>query len=88
MKSKKLLSLLGAAGVVVHAATLTHVPAHASASNAQLESILQQDPTSDDATAAFDTLASRFKPPGDHGRPDLFGPPGPPEIGPPGHYQG
>ena len=88
MKSKKLLSILGAAGVALHAVTLTQVPAHAAASNAELEGILQMDPTSADATSAFDTLASRFKPPGDSGRPDIFGPPGKPVIGPPGHYEG
>jgi hypothetical protein len=31
---------------------------------------------------------SRFKPAGDQGRPDLFGPPGTPVIGPPGQYDG
>lgn len=29
-------------------------------------------------------VASRFKEPGDKGRPDIFGAPGKPEIGPPG----
>lgn len=29
-------------------------------------------------------VASRFKEPGDKGRPDIFGPPGKPVIGPPG----
>jgi hypothetical protein len=29
-----------------------------------------------------------FKAPGDKGRPDIFGPPGPPVIGPPGQYFG
>jgi hypothetical protein len=29
-------------------------------------------------------VASRFKGPGDKGRPDVFGPPGKPVIGPPG----
>jgi hypothetical protein len=33
-------------------------------------------------------FASRFKQPGDHGRPDIFGPPGKPVIGPPGQYEG
>ncbi|MGD9740797.1 MAG: hypothetical protein AB7O56_03440 [Bauldia sp.] len=31
---------------------------------------------------------SKFKPPGDTGRPDIFGPPGKPDIGPPGQYEG
>lgn len=34
------------------------------------------------------TFASRFKGPGDTGRPDIFGPPGKPVIGPPGQYEG
>ncbi|MCW5713420.1 MAG: hypothetical protein KIT43_02730 [Bauldia sp.] len=34
------------------------------------------------------TFASRFKEPGDTGRPDIFGPPGKPVIGPPGQYEG
>lgn len=36
----------------------------------------------------FDVHASAFKEPGDKGRPDIFGAPGKPEIGPPGLYQG
>ena len=88
MNSKKLLTLLGAAGVVVHAAAITTAPTHASATPAQLERMLQADPTGSDASAAFDILASRFKGPGDKGRPDKFGPPGKPDIGPPGHYAG
>ena len=33
-------------------------------------------------------FGSRFKAPGDQGRPDIFGPPGKPVIGPPGQYEG
>lgn len=88
MDTKKLLSILGMAGVAVHAATLTASPVNASASPAQLEEILQANPLSDDASSAFDILAARFKDKGDKGRPDSFGPPGPPDIGPPGQYEG
>lgn len=88
MNSKKLLSLLGAAGVAVHVGASATMPAHSAASNAQLESVLQSDPTSESAGDAFYLLASRFKGPGDKGRPDSFGPPGKPDIGPPGHYAG
>lgn len=59
MDSKKLLSLLGAAGVVVHVAGNTVPFAQASSSPAALEQILQRDPFSDDASAAFDILADR-----------------------------
>ena len=87
MNTKKLLSILGIAGVV-HATGITASTVSASASPAQLEQILQDDPTGSEASAAFDILASRFKEPGDKGRPDSFGPPGKPDIGPPGHYEG
>ena len=88
MKSKKLLALLGAAGVVVQTTGYTAAPTYASSTPAQLERMLQEDPMGLDAPAAFDILASRFKGPGDKGRPDVFGPPGKPDIGPPGHYEG
>ncbi len=88
MDSKKLLALLGAAGVAAHVGFAATAPAQSAASNDQLESILQHDPTSPDAGDAFYQLASRFKGPGDKGRPDKFGPPGKPDIGPPGHYAG
>jgi hypothetical protein len=88
MNSKKLLALLGAAGVVAHVGAIATVPAKAAASNAQLERILQEDPTSQDAGDAFNMLASRFKDKGDKGRPGAFGNPGPPDTGPPGHYSG
>ncbi len=45
----------------------------------------QAEAKSHKADSAF---ASRFKEPGDHGRPDIFGPPGKPVIGPPGQYEG
>ncbi|MGH6923306.1 MAG: hypothetical protein ACRED5_06160 [Propylenella sp.] len=35
-------------------------------------------------TEGYVQLAARFKDKDDHGRPDLFGPPGPPVIGAPG----
>lgn len=34
------------------------------------------------------SFAAKFKDPGDKGRPDIFGPPGKPVIGPPGQYEG
>jgi hypothetical protein len=86
MNSKKLLSILGATGVVVHAG-MTALPA-AAASHVELEQVLQSAPTSSAASDAFDQLASRFKDKGDKGRPDSFGAPGKPDIGPPGHYAG
>lgn len=88
MNSKKLLVLLGAAGVAVHAAALTSLPAKAASSTSELEQLLQCDPAGDSACDAFDALAARFKDKSDHGRPDSFGPPGRPDIGPPGHYAG
>lgn len=36
------------------------------------------------STEGYVQLAARFKDKDDHGRPDLFGSPGPPVIGPPG----
>lgn len=59
MNSKKLLSILGMAGVVAHTAGMVAGAAHANTSPSQLEQILQNDPTSDDASAAFDILAER-----------------------------
>jgi hypothetical protein len=86
MNSKKLLNILGATGVVVHAG-MTALPASA-ASHVELEQLLQSAPASHAAGDAFDQLASRFKEKGEKGRPGSFGAPGKPDIGPPGHYAG
>ena len=88
MNSKKLLAILGAAGVAANVAGHLVPTAHASASPAALEQSLQDTPTGADASVAFDLLAARFKSRDDKGRPDKFGPPGKPDIGPPGHYDG
>jgi hypothetical protein len=82
MNSKKLLTLLGAAGVAVHAASIGGLPAKAAISDTELEQVIRQDPTGQGASDAFDMLAGRFKDKGDKGRPDGFGDPGkPPEDG-------
>jgi hypothetical protein len=89
MDSKKLLSILRAAGVVVGAAASTAgLPSASATAAADLEQTLLSDPTGQYAPDAFMQLAAKFKDKGDHGRPDKFGNPGPPEIGPPGHYGG
>ena len=93
MPSNRLLAVLSAAGLTAGLGLASADDATAStdlkAESAQaLESFLQKQPTSAIAPEAFRELASRFKEPGDTGRPDIFGPPGPPEIGPPGQYPG
>ena len=59
MNSKKFLTILGVAGVVVRVVAGSSSLANASASPDQLEKILQNSPTSTDASAAFDMLADR-----------------------------
>jgi hypothetical protein len=95
MSSNKLLAVLAAAGLTaagMGAASTSEMTAAGetfeSASSPALEAFLQEQPTSVIAPEAFNILASRFKAPGERGRPDIFGPPGPPEIGPPGQYSG
>ena len=61
MNSKKFLAILGVAGVVVRVAAATSSLAYANASPDQLEQILRSNPTSSDASAAFDILADRGK---------------------------
>ncbi len=87
MNSKKLLAILSAAGVAVNIAGMT-VPVAAGTPPAALEQFVIDDPASLEAAEAFDMLAARFKDKNDKGRPDVFGPPGKPAIGPPGHYEG
>jgi hypothetical protein len=64
MNSKKLLSILGAAGVAVHVAGVDVSLARASASPGALERMLQRDPTRSDAAAIFDILADKGGKPG------------------------
>ena len=61
MNSKKFLAILGVAGVVVRVAAASSSLAYANTSPDQLEQILQSNPTSSDASAAFDILADRGK---------------------------
>lgn len=94
MSSNKLLSILTAAGLTVGglgtAASIDSAAAKnlESESSQTLEALLQQQSAGVLPPEAFDVLASRFKAPGERGRPGIFGPPGPPEIGPPGQYSG
>ena len=57
VNTKKLLSILGLAGVAVHTAGAAVTLARASTSPASLERMLQEDPTGADAAAIFDILA-------------------------------
>ena len=59
MNTKKLLSILGAAGVAVQVAGVAPPLARASASPSALERMLQDDPTGADAAAIFDMLADK-----------------------------
>lgn len=78
MKSRKLLSALAAAGIAAHTVGVSGAMAHPSGHGHQVSQSHHD----------FDHKASRFKGPGDWGRPDIFGGPGRPDIGPPGHYGG
>ena len=59
--------------------TLPHVESIEKSSD-ELALLVMKSP----AEAPKVLVASRFKGPGDKGRPDIFGPPGKPVIGPPG----
>lgn len=92
--ANKLIALLGAAGLTAGLGLAAPDDASAlgkgfeNASPEALEAMLQQNPAGSLAGDAFQVLASRFKDPGDKGRPDSFGPPGQPDIGAPGQYSG
>ena len=69
MNSKKFLSILGIAGVVVRVVASTSALASSHASPDQLEQIIQSNPTSSEASMAFDILAdSRGHDGDDHGK--------------------
>lgn len=87
MSTKKLLGILSATTVAL-GTTIAGVQAKPADDPHGLERALQASPGGPAAYDLFDQLVSRFKAPGEKGRPTIFGPPGPPEIGPPGHYFG
>jgi hypothetical protein len=69
MNSKKFLSILGIAGVAVRVVTGTAALANTNPTPDQLEQIIQSNPTSSEASMAFDILAdNRGKAGGDHGK--------------------
>jgi len=69
MNSKKFLSILGVAGVVARVVAGTSAMAFSQATPDQLERILQNNPTSSDASIAFDILADNRGQAGDgHGK--------------------
>ena len=92
--SRKLLSVLGAAGLAAGLGLAQSDDAAAFSRALEIgdqeaiETFLRQNPTSEHAPDALMHLVARFKDRTDHGRPDAFGPPGRPEIGPPGQYEG
>ena len=87
MSTKKLLGILSATTVAL-GATVVGVQAKPPDDAQGLERALQASPAGPAAYGLFDQLVGRFKEPGDRGRPDIFGPPGIPDIHPPGHYFG
>lgn len=87
---KQIASALAAAGIAFNGVLSSDVVALADAlesgSTSAMNSFISKHPDSEYVGDAIIHLAG-FKPPGDHGRPGAFGPPGPPLIGPPGQYK-
>ena len=93
-KLSKIAKLFAISGIafsgVITADTVAFAKALEAGSPGQLQNFIVNHGNSTYVGDAIILLAKGgpFKGPGDKGRPDLFGPPGPPVIGPPGQYFG